>query len=48
MTAARPIVVKNIAEAGFKIKMNASKPARYTLFPPFNVTLLCPYVVLVP
>jgi len=29
MTAARPIVVKNIAEAGFKIKMNASKPARY-------------------
>ena len=29
MTAARPIVVKNIALAGLKIKMNASKPARY-------------------
>ena len=29
MTAACPIIVKNIAKAGFKIKMNASKPARY-------------------
>ena len=29
MTAARPIVMKNIAVAGLKIKMNASKTARY-------------------
>ena len=31
MTAARPIVMKNIAVAGLKIKMSASKTARYKM-----------------